>query len=257
MIKLRRFFIPYDKMYSLYICLKIILVHKIFIIILFLFPCILFAQVLEDSIIKDVDSLYREDQFYVGLTFNLLTNKPGDFSQNGLSAGLQFGFIRDFPINKRRNKAIGVGLGLAIDTYNQDLFIDEDASGSLIYSILDDDAGEDVNRFTVYTLELPLEYRWRTSTPDKYAFWRIYAGIKVGYILSFNTTFEDDNADVLIKDLSPINRLQYGPSLSFGYSTFNFQAYYGLNSIFNDNAIVENETIDLQVLRLGLVFYFL
>ena len=228
---------------------------RFFFIILFLLPYVLFAQVLEGDLTKDVDSLYREDQFYVGLTFNLLTNKPQDFSQNGLSAGLQFGFIRDFPINKRRNKAIGIGLGLAVDTYNQNLFINEE--GLLTYSILDDDAGKDVNRFTIYTLEFPLEYRWRTSTPDKYAFWRIYAGIKLGYILSFNTTFEDNDRDISVNDLSPINRLQYGPSLSFGYSTVNFQAYYGINSIFNDDAIVDNETVDLQVLRLGIVFYFL
>jgi len=220
-----------------------------------LLPYVLFTQVLEGDLTKDVDSLYREDQFYVGLTFNLLTNKPQDFSQNGLSAGLQFGFIRDFPINKRRNKAIGIGIGLAVDTYNQNLFIDDEEL--LTYSILNDDAGEDVNRFTIYTLEFPLEYRWRTSTPDKYAFWRIYAGIKLGYILSFNTTFEDNDRNISVNDLSPINRLQYGPSLSFGYSTFNFQAYYGVNSIFNDDAIIENETIDLQVLRLGIVFYFL
>ena len=228
---------------------------RFFFIILFLLPCVLFAQVLEGDLTKDVDSLYREDQFYVGLTFNLLTNKPQDFSQNGLSAGLQFGFIRDFPINKRRNKAIGIGIGLAVDTYNQNLFIDDEEL--LTYSILNDDAGEDVNRFTIYTLEFPLEYRWRTSTADKYAFWRIYAGIKLGYILSFNTTFEDNDRNISVNDLSPINRLQYGPSLSFGYSTFNFQAYYGVNSIFNDDAIIENETIDLQVLRLGIVFYFL
>lgn len=230
---------------------------RIFFIILYLSPFFIYAQELEDTIAKDVDSLYREDQFYVGLSFNLLTNKPEDFTQNGLSAGFQFGFIRDFPINKSRNKAIGVGFGLAVDTYNQNLFVDKLEDGTFTYNILDDNAGEDVNRFAVYSLEFPIEYRWRTSTPDKYAFWRIYAGVKVGYILSFNTTFEDSEGDVLIRDVSPINRFQYGPTLSFGYSSFNFQAYYGVNSIFNNDAIVENETVDLQVLRLGIVFYFL
>ncbi len=230
---------------------------KIFLITLCLLPFALYAQELEDNDLKSIDSLYREDQFYIGLSFNLLTNKPDSFTQNGLSAGLQLGFIRDFPINKRRNKAIGVGLGLAVDTYNQNLFIDKLDDGSLGYSILDDNAGEDVNRFTVYSLEFPLEYRWRTSTPEKYAFWRIYAGVKVGYILSFNTTFEDSEGNVSVKDLSAINRLQYGPSLSFGYSSFNFQAYYSMNSIFNENATIENETVDLQVLRLGIIFYFL
>lgn len=203
----------------------------------------------------EVDSLYREDQLYLGVTFNLLSNKPIGFEQNGFSAGLQAGFIRDMPINKKRNKAIGIGAGIAIDTYNQNLVISEVSNNVLEYAILDDD--DDTNRFTSYTLEFPLEYRWRTSTPEDYSFWRIHAGVKLGYVLSYKSTYESSDGDIIVRDLSGINRLQYGPTFSFGFGAFNFQAYYGLNPLFNDNAQIDGEPVNLEVLRLGLVFYFL
>ena len=40
-----------------------------------------------------IDSLYREDQFYLGITYNLLNNKPNEVKQNGFSSGFNFGFI--------------------------------------------------------------------------------------------------------------------------------------------------------------------
>lgn len=207
---------------------------------------------------EPVDSLYREDQVYIGVTFNLLSNQPDDFKQNGLSAGIQAGIIRDFPINKRRNKAIGVGVGIALDTYNQNLFIGEELeSGLNTYEILDDQINEDVNRFTTYTIEFPLEYRWRTSTATKYSFWRIHAGMKFGYLFRFKSTFQDANNDITRTDLPEVNNFQYGPSFSFGYGAFNFQGYYGMNTLFNDDAIIDTGNVNLQVIRLGLVFYFL
>jgi hypothetical protein len=205
-----------------------------------------------------VDSLYREDQVYVGITFNLLSNKPSGFEQNGLSAGVQAGVIRDFPLNKRRNKAIGIGIGMALDTYNQNLLIAAPSgSETSTFAIVDESVENVTNRFTSYTLEMPLEYRWRTSTATKYSFWRIHVGMKLGYVLRFKSTYQDDVLDVAIKDIPEINKFQYGPSFSFGYGAFNFQAYYGLNTLFNDDALLNTEEIGIQVIRLGLVFYFL
>lgn len=205
-----------------------------------------------------VDSLYREDQFYVGVTFNLLSNKPNQVSQNGLSGSLQLGFIRDMPFNKRRNKAIGVGLGISIDTFNQNLFIGEESNGETTsFSVIADDVNEDKNRFTFYSLEVPIQYRWRTSTPTKYGFWRIHTGVQFGYIFRFKSTFVNEGNEINETDIPELNELQYGLTFAFGYGAFNFQAYYGLNTLFDDNAQLNQEAVDLQVIRLGLQFYFL
>ena len=232
---------------------------KYFLFLIFFLAALHLTSQEEASLYEEpVDSLYREDQVYIGVTFNLLSNQPDNFKQNGLSAGIQAGIIRDFPINKRRNKAIGIGVGIALDTYNQNLFIGEELeSGLNTYEILDDQINEDVNRFTTYTIEFPLEYRWRTSTATKYSFWRIHAGVKFGYLFRFKSTFKDENNDIIRTDLPEINNFQYGPSFSFGYGAFNFQGYYGMNTLFNDDASTDTGNVNLQVIRLGLVFYFL
>lgn len=232
--------------------------NKYFFYFLIVLPLYSLAQETEEEVPTVIDSLYREDQFYVGVTFNLLSNKPQDFSQNGLSAGLQAGFIRDFPINEKRNRAIGIGIGLALDTYNHNLLIARNESGNdSQYAIIDAQTDTDENGFTSYTLEAPIEYRWRTSTPTKYSFWRIHAGVRLGYIFSFKSTFKDNSLEIIRRDIPEINKLQYGPSFSFGYGAFNFQAYYGLNTLFNQDALIGEKEVNLQVIRLGLAFYFL
>ena len=52
-----------------------------------------------------LDSLYREDQIYFGVTYNTFINSPEAFSQTNFSPALKMGIIRDFPINSRRNTA--------------------------------------------------------------------------------------------------------------------------------------------------------
>ncbi len=241
-----------------YICTKITRVKRLLYILISISATLTYAQDSIEPTSQIVDSLYREDQVYIGVTFNLLSNKATGFEQNGLSAGIQAGFIRDFPINKRRNKAIGLGLGMALDTYNQNLLIASDAGGDAsIFNLVDDSVENVTNRFSSYTLEMPIEYRWRTSTPEKYSFWRVHVGVKLGYIFHFTSTYQDDVSEIALTDIPEINKFQYGPSFSFGYGAFNFQGYYGLNTLFNDSATVNTDTVGIQVIRLGLIFYFL
>ena len=257
---IKAFFLRLSRNHFLYLCYKLNLVRYIPFCILIILLCGQTALSQDDDIKEFVlvDSLYREDQVYIGVTFNLLLNKPDGVSQNGLSGSMQVGFIRDMPFNKLRNKAIGVGLGISIDTFNQDLIIGEEADGeTTIYSTIPNDVNADKNRFTFYTLELPIQYRWRKSTPTKYTFWRIHTGIQFGYIFRFKSTFIGDNIEVNQTDLPELNKLQYGLTFAFGYGAFNFQAYYGVNTLFNDDAIINGQNVNLQVVRLGLQFYFL
>ena len=147
---------------------------------------------------KPIDSLsndnrYREDQFYFAVTYNLLNNRPKGVSQTGLSNGFHFGFIRDFPLNQRRNMAIGLGLGASINNYNHNIFVYENDAGEIEYiNLSDSDIDYSKNKFSTYLLEIPLEFRWRTSTASNYNFWRIYTGFKFGYVLTNSAKYKGD-----------------------------------------------------------------
>ena len=75
------------------------------------------------------------------------------------------------PVNKRRNLAIAVGAGFALDEFGQSLFIGEDPDGKTIFTVLDDKVVDYTrNRFNTSIIEVPIEFRWRTSTPESYRF---------------------------------------------------------------------------------------
>ena len=238
------------------------ILKKFPIILLYMLPGLFFAQEekdkyqIPDTIPFSIDSLYREDQFYAGFQFNLITNKPPGVSQESFSGGLNLGFIRDFPLNERRNVALGIGLGWSINTYGQNLFIGKGEDGSSVFRSLGDDVNYSTNRFTTQLIEAPVEFRWRTSTPKNYKFWRIYTGMRLGYVYHFRSRYRDDFEEIIINDLDELERLRLGATFTFGYNTFNFQFYYALNPFFKD-AFVNDASIDLSTLKIGLTFYIL
>ena len=204
--------------------------------------------------LKDLDSFYREDQIYLGVTYNILDRKLRDMSQNGFSGGFHLGFIRDFPVNEKRNIALGLGLGLSASSFNQNLKISQ-TSGQFEFEVLSN-RNFDKNKFDVYQVELPIEFRWRTSTPETYKFWRIYTGFKLGYVFSSRAKFGGTEEFYKIDINDAINRLHYGLTFSAGYDSWNLHLYYALNTIFKEQKL-NNETLDLNIIKIGLMFYIL
>ena len=215
------------------------------------------AQDRNSPVTKVIDSLYREDQFYIGLTFHLLKDLPESVSQSGFSGGLHLGFIRDFPLNKRRNIGLGAGLGWSVNSFGQELFIGEDSNNNTLFKNLNsEDIDYDSNRFTTQLIEVPIEFRWRTSTPDSHKFWRVYTGFRLGYIYNFQSTFKQGGNQVIQTDVPELDRFRIGTTLSFGYNTFNLHIYYSLNPFFKD-AKLGNSDIGITTFKVGLMFYIL
>lgn len=215
------------------------------------------AQDRNSPVTKVIDSLYREDQFYIGLTFHLLKDLPETVSQSGFSGGLHFGFIRDFPLNKRRNIGLGAGLGWSVNSFGQELFIGEDANNNTVFRDLNSEGiVYDSNRFTTQLIEVPIEFRWRTSTPDSHKFWRVYTGLRLGYVYYFQSTFKQGGNQVFQTDVPELDRFRIGTTLSFGYNTFNLHLYYSLNPFFKD-AKLGNSDIEITTFKVGLMFYIL
>lgn len=227
--------------------------------------CFLFVLVLpvfsqekanpEDTPKAKVDSLYREDQFYFGFTLNTLQNKPVGLNQDKFSSGFSAGFLRDFPVNKNRTFAIAPGLGFSYNNYNQNLKIEE-SNQVPIYTIIDPEISYNINRFTQFLVDVPIEFRWRTSTYESHKFWRIYGGFKMSYLLYDKSVYEDDLGKIVVTNNKDFNKFQYGAYLSAGYNTINVYVYYGLNSLFQ-SAKTNTESIDMNSFNVGIMFYIL
>jgi hypothetical protein len=212
---------------------------------------------------KVTDSLYQpdphylEDQLYFGISYIILKNMPENMTQNGFSNTVKFGFIRDLPINERRNFGFGLGLGLSWETYYQNLKLTVDEqTGALISQILTNEAYSS-NSFRLNKIDIPFEIRWRGSTPEKYKFWRLYTGITLSYVYTNSANYVTDKIDVTYKNLNIINPWQLGANVSAGYGTWNFTFYYGLSNLVKDNFQLGGQTLKLNNMQFGFVYYFL
>jgi hypothetical protein len=227
--------------------------RNFFIFILFLFSLNVFSQ--EEPNFSAIDSLYREDQFYFGVTYNILNDKPVGVSQNSFSTGLNLGLLRDFPINKKRTFAIAPGLGFSYSNYKENLIV-EDINGTINYETIVSGINYDKNKLALYFVDLPIEFRWRTSTFESHKFWRVYTGFKVSYLLLSQSRYIDVDKSFKINNNPDINKIHYGAYVSAGYNSWNLYAYYGLQNIFKSGSLNGNP-IGLGTLNIGLMFYIL
>ncbi len=226
-------------------------------IVLFISGFIGFSQKKNDKEKTELYKNYREDQFYISVTYNLLNEKPIDVSQSGFSSGFHFGFIRDMPINKERTVALGLGLGLSTNSFNQNIAITESNNNVSFNIINESELNVSKNKFTTYLLEVPFELRWRKSSPTNYSFLRIYPGFKLGYLFYNSTKLKSDQGNTKLSNIDEFNRLQYGLTLSAGYGTWNLHAYYGLNPIFEDSTKLVDAPLNMTAFKIGLIFYIL
>jgi hypothetical protein len=219
--------------------------------ILVLISAVCFSQS-KDSI----SNKYLEDQLYIGITYNTLISLPkGEgIQQNGFSNGIFLGFIKDLPVNDQRNFGFGLGLGYGRNTYFQNIQIAEE-NNTTIFDIV---SSFKRNKFSLHTLEIPIEVRLRTSTVDEYKFWRIYTGLKLAYVFASNAKLIKDGITTKVKGISEVENLQYGITLGAGYGTWNLNIYYGLSDMFSGAQLKDtNFSIRPRDLRIGLIFYIL
>jgi hypothetical protein len=216
----------------------------------------LFFSISSFSQSKEIDEKYREDQIYFGFYYNSLIGDPFDFSQNKFSSSINFGFIRDLPLNNKRDFGLGLGLGLSTSSYNHNFKLNDDGN-DFTGLIIKDSNSFSKNKWVINELELPFEIRWRTSSAENYKFWRIYFGIKTTYIFSSKFKHDSSIENYSLKSL-PFNKVQSGFTLNAGNNTWNLGLYLGLTPLFNDKFIVKNpEFKNLNQFKLGLIFYIL
>lgn len=196
-----------------------------------------------------VDNKYLEDQLYINFTYIGLVNTPPQISKTGFSYSITLGFIKDLPINERRNVGFGIGIGYGFNNYyfnvKEDIVIPSEFDSNELKS----------NKVSMHTIEFPLEFRIRTSTSQKYKFWRIYPGFKMAYVFSMNSNLKQ-REDFLVEEVIEIDKFLYGATLSVGFNKWNLHVYYSLDELFGNT---ENNPYEFNIheIRLGLIFYIL
>ena len=199
------------------------------------------------------DSLYREDQIYLGVSFAVLLSDQFDFKPRGLSRHFQFGVVRDIPLSENGQFALGIGIGMSFERYNTNVIRSDDFNSNISYTV-SRNLEDNPFLFSLQSLDLPLSIRWRNSSSKDYVFWRIYGGISFQWNYRIYAKMEDMSFSVS-KDIQNIGVKTH---LSFGYNTWNFYIAYKLTPFFNPTSFSNGATpFDISPLKIGLIFYLL
>ena len=203
------------------------------------------------------DSLFREDQFYLNITYNTLQKVPDGLQQTKFSPGFSVGFLRDMPINTSRTFAVAAGLGYSLSVYNQNLGIFESNTGTTYEILNTEGVSVSKDKLSLHYVDLPVEFRWRNATPDNHRFWRVHLGVKLSYLLANQYKLVSTAGNLTNNSLNDLSKFHYGLYLSTGWNTWNIYAYYGFNPIFTSDAKIDGQSIDMNTAKFGLMFYIL
>lgn len=201
------------------------------------------------------DEKYLEDQFYLGITYNILVNKSEKIKQHSVSHSFMGGFIRDIPLNKKRNVGLGVGLGYSLNQIYSNFGRKSEQESEKFRIISFEKEQFSLNKFRYQTIDVPLEFRWRTSTSESYAFWRFYTGMRFSYIFSSAYLFENSQREFKSKGIS--EKFLYQIYTSIGYNKWNLTLQYSLNTIFSNQKTIDEVPLRSNVVSLGIIFYIL
>ena len=215
-----------------------------------LFICLFSVQLIYS---QDNGIDYKEDQFYIGVSYFMQVKDIDDFKQNGFSGNFQAGFIKDISLDKKNQKALGIGVGFERNRFTSNIqpFINSD--NGVDYRLVVSRFLESKNELNYSSIVFPIELRWRTSTPDRYDFWRIYTGFKV------KRNYYIDSDPSYGQSLKIENGREWTHSiyLNSGFNTWNISLEYDLNSFLEGKKTDIGEEIDVKFFKIGLVFYIL
>lgn len=212
----------------------------------------------QEEVPQKTNEKYLEDQFYLGLTYDLIAVAPKDVVQHSLSRGLLFGFIKDMPFNKRRTVGMAAGLGYSYDLIYSNI-VGVRVTGTNRYSIISSlkEINLSKNYFEYQCIEFPIEFRWRTSTETSHKFWRIYTGMRIGYVLGAKNLFKEGDLNISFQNPDLNKKWHFKVFSAFGYNALNFFVQYNFTPLFKGVKTSDGVPLNSNVLQMGLMFYIL
>ncbi|NIJ44247.1 hypothetical protein FHR24_000686 [Wenyingzhuangia heitensis] len=218
-------------------------------ILFFITPLILTAQ---DKLYAD--EKYYEDQLYIGVQYNSFVTYNKGINNNGVPYSFDAGFIKDMPLNKKRNIGLGIGIGYSYDILRPNITATPNGT-NFDYAISNDFSSY---KYQSHNIEIPFEFRWRTSTPTNNSFWRIYTGASAVYNISSKTEFNVGSKTVTYSDLEDLTKINYTVYTSIGLGTWNLHLKYYLKSPFKDSVrTIDDQKLSFNQLKIGVLFYIL
>lgn len=206
----------------------------------------------------------------IDLFTDIWSNTPEGMDINTINRGINISMMQDFRLG---NSPFSVATGLGFSSHNlySDHLYEFTAStfssalpqpGTFDFHKFNDSWGElKKNKLSLNYLNVPLEIRYRNANLPKT--FRIYAGVRLGYLVNAHTKThvvnEDDNGNDLSQNewkykelkLGNLEKFQVGITGKIGYGRLNLYGYLPLTEIFKDNYSAE---LGMKPVSVGITF---
>ncbi len=207
--------------------------------------------------------MHPNDRFMVTVFTDVWQNTPDEMDLKAFQRGVSIEALQDRPIG-RSNFSLAAGLGFTShNLYTDHLYrynAQEDTHD--FYPIQPD---YDNNKLSLNYIDLPVQLRFRSRDLDNT--FRLYAGIKAGYLVNAHTKYEGkayfsepggihfapEDTEGLVErttkvkehKLENLNDFRIGLTAMVGYSRFNIHFSYPLTDIFEGNNAEEMHPISV------------
>lgn len=183
-----------------------------------------------------VDKPYQKDEddkIIVNINYDTWQSVPKGIELRPISLGFDFANYYDLKIGKT-NFSLGVGWGISShNVHHNGYFVDSTNNHNRYTYLLPRNKSFEKNKFVVNYLDFPLELRFKTKTRRTF---RLMIGAKAGWHIGDHTKTIDKEGKRKFYGIDGIRRYHYGVTGRIGWGDINFTAFYGLTSIFEDNA---------------------
>lgn len=196
----------------------------------------------------------KTDRLMVDLFTDIWSNTPTAMETNAINRGISISMLQDFRLGQSEF-SVAAGLGFTSHNLYSDHFYEFRPNyfssmfpppGSFQFYKISDAYGElKNNKLSLNYLNLPLEFRYRNEKLSHT--FRIYAGVRLGYLVDAHTKLHLKNESGVFgintqtewkykeKKLGNLEKFQFGITGRIGYGRVNLFAYLPLTNTFKSN----------------------
>lgn len=193
--------------------------------------------------------MHPTDRFMLTLFTDIWQDEPQGMELKSIQRGVSIRAMQDMPLG-RSSFSAAVGLGFTSNNLYSDhrYSFDPALDGFDFFPITED---YDKNKLSLNYLDLPVELRFRSRDPNRR--FRLYTGLKLGYLVNAHTKYEGKvthpwgERSTRIKEhkLDNISSYRIGLTTMVGYRSVNLHLHYPLTSLFEDNSARDMSAISL------------
>lgn len=175
-------------------------------------------------------------------------NKPDDMDGRAINQGAGAYFTYSIPIGKSP-LSFAIGAGVSWHNLYSNTRITNIKADTIVFTPIADTIDYKKSKIGVTYLDFPIEFRLKTNNNI-----RASIGIKLSYVIDAKTKYKGDRLDgyqVIQKEkqVSNIDKFQFGPQVRIGYSWFHIVCYYSVTQLFE-----KDKGPDISPISLGITF---